>query len=265
MKVDFLPWYAQPSSFTELSRRRRHKMRDNVCEGLETVGQKLAGRLTLPRKIRIGFVDNTRICAEASSTRVISVSTSFAEQVLRGGPVLEGVLAHELSHESDFYTRNSRQRSQTRPLVGIVEEGKAEQVGAAIGGEAYRNYFRLHRLPEDTRRNIYGHLFDEQPLKVERGIVRTIARFIDPPRSSWSEGMGRPEYIVGYNFTADATAQAGATDIFAIHSMPHTEIIALTEDYWHGMHERSPEEVGSLRFLYNAFLSAAGRTAANSR
>lgn len=216
--VELHPQMRNHPVFTNL----RPKLNSRVINGArEIVAEACAAlepELPLPRKVFFGFKNSCHskggYTFAAAFNRTVILGDDFVSYLLKrnrrsGSSVLLGIIGHELSHVSDYYTNNGC--SGGGLFHRVVSEGKAELVGLAIGGDDYRHLDGAFvPLENDERIMSYRALLVSTGLRPRRG-----AR---SPASIINDRSPMNQYRVGAHFIGEVVANGSS--IFDVHRSP---------------------------------------------
>ncbi|HMT19226.1 MAG TPA: DUF2268 domain-containing putative Zn-dependent protease [Candidatus Saccharibacteria bacterium] len=137
---------------------------------------------------------------------------------------IAGLIAHELSHLSDY--RNL----QIRDSVGhtIISEGKAEHTGVFVGKNDYASEFFVAGVEQEEAEAFYTQSHNN----LERSVLKR--KIIDP----WvgrggcaSDCSNLSPYTMGYSIVNDALLHSGERTVFDIHHLDPVTIMNMARAY----------------------------------
>ena len=209
MKINFTS--EEPSFFDDLSRADRRKFKRTITDSLGYVASRVQGSIKLPEKMTVGFMDDPDILAEALDEK-LRVSLQAKPHLLDGGPILDGLMAHEASHLSDYAAANDCAGDSSQ-FSRIVKEGKAEKLGVEIGGEAYCESIWSGGLTGVERARAYDVLVGRWTTGVEVDEV-------SQPAAAEATGKKYSIYAAGYTLITDVMRWTGVESVLDLHAEP---------------------------------------------
>ncbi len=119
------------------------------------VADEVGEYLKLPSRIFINF-SNTDLYGWGHG-RNMGLTRAGVDYFLAGKrQAFAGLIAHELSHLSDFASRNNC--TNDGQISSLISEGKAEEIGLTFGGEQYIDELECNEVDMDDKATFYGTL-----------------------------------------------------------------------------------------------------------
>ena len=203
-KPEVLPRITRNAKWFESLRAvHQRRLESRVRNAIETSVELLSGKLALPNKIFYGFHGGEEVAN--ASYRTICVGKSAHEYLRwpRVDGVLLGIMAHEISHISDSEANNCSNKP-VRFIESVIEEGKADAVGAYVGGEQYMSEY-CGEIKDDFKAHAYRALAAQKPRLHSTGQhLNSIA----------------DDYTIGFSLVRDIIALERVSEVFEIHRKP---------------------------------------------
>ncbi|CAN5435665.1 hypothetical protein BH10PAT3_BH10PAT3_1960 [soil metagenome] len=193
---------------------------DNMNDSVRSVAAALAGEIALPQIITIKFGKSKKNLAKAvpGEIQILPDSFEYLEgHTAKGASIFCGIVAHEFSHVSDFFTKNSADKIMTSVVDKVIGEGKADHVASFIGGTSYSDEL-VRTLSNTERETAYNDLLlsERSTYAVKRWTEKRLRIGSKTPLS-----MENGIYATGFALIEDTMKWTGAGSIFDVHEKHH--------------------------------------------